>query len=149
MKINEKTKTAFIKKFEDVLKNNGDIELNLDVFEEKVDKISREEMEKTFWKSLKNEEDLEAMWFTKEIRKEISKRRAFNKKKRKARDAQEHELYESLYNIQKKRIQGMVIDAIKQYEWKTTEEIIRAENKNKSISMYIKKLQGKTLIKKS
>ena len=42
--------------------------------------ISKNITEKTSWKNLTQENDLEPMWFTKEIKKEIGVRRQYNKK---------------------------------------------------------------------
>ena len=56
-------------------------ETKLENIEEKMKAISEEEMKKTFWKSMTNEGNIEPMWFTKTIKKEISRRREYNKKK--------------------------------------------------------------------
>ena len=78
MKINEETIQSYVENLERSLTNKGVIRLK--ELEGEMETISKNIMEKTFWKNLTQENELEPMWFTKEIKKEIGVRRQYNKK---------------------------------------------------------------------
>ena len=143
MKIDENTKALFLEKFENEISRGTQI--HLEVFEMKAKEIAKEVMEKKFWKRVIDKDKIEQMWFTNTIKKEISIRRNYNKKKRHAVNDNEKELYENLYQQQKMKIQKMVIEAMINYEEKLTNEIKNAKNRNKSLHMYIKKLRGEKI----
>ena len=80
---NEVTKHKCIKRLEEEIDkiSNNDETKGLEYLEERIRKISKEEMEITFRKEIREGcNQIEPMWFTKSIRK-ISKRREMNKKK--------------------------------------------------------------------
>ena len=124
-------------------------ECRLGIFEEKPHIISKEVMERKFWKSFVDADMVEPTWFTKNIKKEISIRRNYNKEKRKVINSNEKEIYETLYQQQKKKVQILVNEAMKAYEKKLTKEIKTSQNRSKNLHMYIKKLRGETIINNS
>ena len=116
MKINEDTKSKFLERFENEI---GEVdECRLEIFEEKAKYVSKEVMETKFWKKVIDTDKIEQIWFTNTIKKEISIRRNYNKKKRCAVDAFEKEIYETLYQQQKQKVQNIENEAVNQYEKK-------------------------------
>ena len=82
------------------------------------------------------------LWFSEEIRREISKRRCYNKLKRREINMSEKERYERLYYEQKRKVQLMVRDAIDTYEGKITRKIINDPDRSKNLWKHIRELQG-------
>ena len=79
---------------------------------------------------------------TQDIKKEISKRRNYNKQKR--GNPQNEEL-ENLYMEQKNKVKMIVKSVICQHEKKITEEIRSEGNKTKKLWNHIKKLKGESV----
>ena len=142
------TKESFITEMEKQLteiNNRDDIDVN--TMEELMTKTSKKEMEVTIKRKIRkdNKDETEPIWFNKEIKKEISKRRNINKLRRKAKTEQERAMYEEQHLDQKLKVKFMVREAINKHEKKLTEEILRDPNRNKNLWKHINRLKGKDL----
>ena len=82
------------------------------------------------------------LWFTINIRKEISKRRVLNKKVRKS-VGEDKNLYKELYKIQKQKVHVMVKTAIKEHEEKVSDEIMSDKNRSKRTWQHINNMINK------
>ena len=85
----------------------------------------------------------EPPWVTKEIKKEIKKRKEINRKKRKAKTPEEASSLEVLYQQQKRKVQSLVKDQLSMHEKKITEEIRHSTNRSKALWKNIDKLRKK------
>ena len=73
----------------------------------------------------------EPPWVTKQIRKEIKKRKELNRRKRNAETQEESNVLFAQYLKQKKHVQYLVKEKISIHEKKMTEEIKHSKNKGK------------------
>ena len=74
---------------------------------------------------------------TKQIKKEISKRRQINKKRRKEKDPTVKQNLKAEYHIQKEKVQIMVQEEIENFEIKITNKILNDKNRSRKIWKHI------------
>ena len=94
---------------------------------------------KTVNKNVKSE----PVWMTKDIKREIAKRRQINKKKRKEVNPNILLKLTEEYFKQKYLVQSLMCEAISKYEINATQKILNDSNKNKKLWIYIDLLRNK------
>ena len=149
LKLTDETKKNFVKEMERTLTIAAELNVDIDVhkLEDLMIQSSKKEMEVTVRKRLRKnaEDETEPIWFNKEIKKEISKRRNINKMRRKASTDQERAIYDEQFLDQKIKVQRLVREAINKHEKKITDEILKDPNRSKNLWKHINKLKGKDL----
>ena len=91
----------------------------------------------------KYEKIKEPPWMTKEIIKEIKKRKQINREKRGAKTQKEKNVLHMKYQKQKKYVKGLVKEQLSKHEKKITNEIRLSTNKSKALWENIDKLKKK------
>ena len=129
IKITEDAKQNFLNKLNSELKDR-DIQGNLDALEAIIDTTVNRTLKKTPKKRTDRNEPqkTERIWFSRHIQKEISTRREYNKRKRKAKNEDEKAEYKNLYLQQSTKL---IQHAVEEHERKVTHEIMQNPNRNK------------------
>ena len=145
LKINEETKQNYRRKMECWI-TNGKNTGKLSDFHEAIKIAAKSEMERTIKKKLSASATPkeEPIWFNSNIKKEISKRRQYNKKVRKATNENERNELWKIYLDQKWKTQRMIKEAIWEHEKKLTEKI-KLDMEGRKLWEHIKKLKGDSI----
>ena len=139
-KIDDTTKGKYLERLTQLINQN----MTISQIESAMNTAADETMTKKIRrKKTADRKDTEAIWFNENIRKEISKRREINKRKRKARNEEEIENLNTQYKKQKLKVQIMVRDARTKHEKQVSEKILSDPNRSKKLWKHIDTLKGK------
>ena len=131
-KIDESTIPKYIEDIENAL-NTEEV-----TNQEDFDNIVKRSADKTLKRVIKrkiteDKQEIVPIWFGKDIKEAISKRREYNKKKRNAKTEREKQENEDLWQQQKQIVQKMVKEAVTTYERNTTKRIMEDPNRSKKL----------------
>lgn len=146
MKITEDTLEKYLLELESELRTStvNDIE----TFEKLIKSISEKHMKRKIRRKTVQGKtvEVEPIWMTREIKMAMSKRRTYNKEKRKLQNtSEEYKRYDSLYREQKIIVKNMIKDAMWKHEKKVTDDIRRDRNMTRKLWEHIKRLKGENL----
>ena len=140
MKINEETKDLFKQTLRSKMEATQQL-TSLDEFNGMIKETSREVMIKTIRIRENQKKQEEPIWFNMNIKKEISKRREINKKRRNETNVEEKVRLDKEYNIQKAKVNNSVQDTVEKYEINLTEKILKYRNKSKNMWQHMNTLR--------
>ena len=140
MKINEETKNLFKHTLRSKMETAQQL-ISLSEFNGMIKETSQEVMIKTIRIRENQRKQEEPIWFNMNIKKEISKRREINKKRRNATNVDEKVRLDKEYNIQKAKVNDLVQDTVEKYEINLTEKILKDRNKSKNMWQHMNTLR--------
>ena len=144
LKLTDESKKCFLQHVEQRL-NMQDEKGNLTNLESAMEEGKKQVLERTIRKRIVEgkEDEIEPVWVTNEIKKEISQRRIYNKLKRNSKNAVEKRWYEEAYHKQKGKVQMLVEKAYEEYEKNRWTEIMNDRNRYRKVWEYIDMLREK------
>ena len=146
LKIDENTTKEYLRELNNKINTDN---IKMSELETKIKEAANKTMGRTIKKKeLNNEHNtqenkIEPIWFNEEIRKEIKKRKEYNRNWRNSTNEEEKERRKELYLKQKDLTKNKIKVEITKHEEKITKEI-KTDKNNRKIWEHINKLRGKS-----
>ena len=148
LKVNETTKRKYIEKVNEEITNIDNAhEVTLKGFNHAIKRAADQTMKVKF-KKKKVKRCVEPIWFNDKIKKEISKRREINKRRRKETNPEVRTTLWVQYTKQKQIVSNMVKEAVSIYENNITRKIRNNKNRGKEVWKHLNALLHRNEIEK-
>ena len=146
-KINDVTKKFFLDDVKSSFINNGDGMVIGDIQDIIIDSANKNLQVEIVRKENLNKKK-EPIWFSYDIKKEISIKRDINKLNRKSKNIKEKQTLTKELDAQKMKIKRLVNKAVEKYEHQLANKILSDKNRRRHMWLHIRSLQGESKIAK-
>ena len=139
----KKALKVYREKVEEYWRNNNIETIN--AMDKSIMKIAKETLLRVYRRKQSDDEEMkeEKPWMNDNIRNEMKKKRAINRKKRNTTDEREKTELEIQYQRQREIVKKLIREGIENYEIKITREIKEDKNSGRKLWQNINKLIGK------